>query len=439
MSEQMGEKKMDFNKVLAILSQPQETPPPLEHVKCQTLDIPYITKDGAVDTRKARIYIPEGVKTPMPLIYIPHYEMMEDAVELRTYLSQGWAVASPTQAPPDANARITDNDLVFNNAALYTLRQMDEFDSKRIILVGGSAGGYMTLMMMGQNLGLCAAIANGPIANTYFNLNYYFPMAQKLNMEALAKIMAKVNADPAQSEALKRKTPDCAAGDEKAAGVLSERQPEADAPTPLDIMKKLASVPIPFIAALCGQFAPALENFQGKGDTAKWEALSGVGIAGRFSNPLMVNHNTSDVLVPVDQISRRFTYIKPGNSLPEDFDARLPGDFPGKLKNSLEECLPASDTRTIKIPVSENAEECDLPYDSDKRFNLNIFDDGPMEGYGSHSARMDVGRRMDAPYLKEMVAETSAQTCILTPDMLKFSAYAVSGKMYRDSGPYRYQ
>lgn len=44
-----------------------------------------------------------------------------------------------------------------------------------------------------------------------------------------------------------------------------------------------------------------------KGDTARWEALSPVGVADCFSNPLIVVHVTSDILVPIDQTTREFT------------------------------------------------------------------------------------------------------------------------------------
>lgn len=425
----MSEKKMDMAKVLAILSQPREALPPLEHVERRTVEVSYITRAGKVDARKVRIFQPEKAARPMPLIYVPHYEMGEDAVELRSYLAKGWAVACPTEAPPDANGRLTDDDLTFNNAALYALWQMEEFDKKRIVLVGGSAGAYMTLMLMGQNLGVCAAIANGPITNAYFNFHHYFQKVQALNLQALAKMAAeaKVSEKAAPAEPVSADAMTEASQDEAVAknAVAQDEAPQDEAAAKsaaaFALMQRLSSVPVPFIAALGGQFAPILENFPDETDVARWEALSGVGIAGRFCNPLMVNHSTSDVLVPVDQISKRFTYEKPGESLPEDFDARLPQTFPGKLKCSLEECLPEGDTRTLCIAVPENAEaESELPYDSSKRFNINIFDDGPIEGYGSHSSRMDVGRRVDIPYLDEMMEAGAAKTNILTTAMLKY-------------------
>lgn len=411
----MSDQKMDMAKVLAILSQPKETPPPLENVERRTLEIPYITKENKVDLRKVRVFLPEKAARPMPLIYIPHYEMGEDATELRDYLAEGWSAACPTEAPADANGKLSDDDLVFNNAALYALRQMEEFDEKRIVLVGGSAGAYMTLMLMGQNLGICAAVANGPVANLYFNFHHYWPMGQALNLQALGEMMEQEKATSSEVESVSPSE--------------NESGREGGNLDALNLMKKLARVPIPFIAALSGSFDPIRNNFPDESDISRWEALTGVGIAGRFCNPLMVNHSTSDVLVPVDQISRRYTYDKPGDSLPADFNARLPLDFPGKLKCSLEECLPKEETRVLRIPVPEGAqEESILPYDSAKRFNLNLFDDGPIEGYGSHSSRMDVGRRIDLPYLREMLERTAAETNILTSDMLQFLLKLYQGK-----------
>lgn len=391
----MSEKKMDISKVLAILAQPKEAPEPLENVERLRLEVPYITKEGTVDIRAVKAVMPKDAAQPTPLIYVPHYEMGEDSLELRDYLAEGWAAACPAEFNDSYNGKLTDDDLVFNNAALYALRHRPEFDKNRIALAGGSAGGYMTMMLNGLQLGICASVANGPITNTYFNFEYYFKKASELNNQALFKMMAENAGAKAQGE---------------------EQNQEKSA---LAVLERLKSLPIPFLAGLSGMFGPIGDNFPDKEDTRRWEALSAVGIADCFSSPIMVNHCTSDVLVPVDQISRSYTYPKPGDSLPEDFDAGLSRTFPGKLKYSLEECLPKEDTRTARIPVPEKAEDMDLPYDSSKRFNINIFDDGPIEGYGTHSSRMDVGRRRDVPYFKEMFERTAAVNCVLTPSMLK--------------------
>lgn len=393
----MAKEKMDISKVLAILAQPREKPVPLTNVDRLRLEIPYITKERTKDMRTVRVVMPLDAIRPMPLIFIPHYEMGEDSIELRDYLVKGWAVACPAEFNDKYNGTLTDDDLVFNNAALYTLRHRPEFDKSRIVLVGGSAGGYMTLMLTGLHLGICASIANGPVTNVLFNFHYYFSKANSLNMQVLMKLSA---------EKIEKKEP--------------QNKKEQEGKNLMEMLQELSVLPIPFLAGLAGIFAPIGNNFPDKTDVARWEALSAVGIADRFSSPIMVNHCTSDVLVPVDQISKRFTYERPGESLPAEFDMRIPQDFPGKLKYSLEECLPQDQTRTARIVVPEIADaEEPIPYDIGKMFNINVYDDGPAEGYGTHSARMDVGRRLDIPYLEEMISRTSAKNCLLTPAMLK--------------------
>ena len=373
----------------------------MEHVVRLRLEVPYITKEKKVDTRYVQVVMPEGASQPMPLIYVPHYEMGEDSQELRDYLEKGWAVACPAEFKNEYNKTITDDDLVFNNAALYTLRHREEFDKNRICLVGGSAGAYMTMMLNGLQLGHCASIANGAINNVYFNVDHYFVKANELNMKAFASLAAQKAQEETKAESVEKE-------DEKA-----EENPA------LALLKSLQALPLPFLAALNGSFSPVANNFPKKEDPSKWEALSPVGIADSFCSPIMMNHSTSDVLVPVDQITKKYTYEKPGDSLPEDFDARLPKSFPGKLKYSLEECLPEYAVRTECFVVPETDEDTVLPYDSSKQFNINIFDDGPIEGYGTHSSRMGGGRRLDVPYLEEMFKKGAAETCQLTTAMLK--------------------
>ena len=414
----MSGEKFDMNKVLEVLAQPGKKVEPLQNTKQETELVKFIRKDNTVGVRKIRLYIPENASEPMPLIYVPHYEMQEDALELRDYLAQGWAVASPTEMPADYNSILTDDDLTFNNAALFQLRCRPDFDPERIMIIGGSAGGYTTLMLTGQNLGLCASIANSPVANIYFNFYHYFQYVQALNLEKLKELQAKqqdkaVDADPGKTET-------SGSGDRDPEAVRREKA--------LEFLTRLKELPVPFAAALGPEFVANTANFPDLNDYARWEDHTGVGVAARFSSPLLVTHHTSDVLVPVDQITRRFTYPEPGASLPADFNPRLPENYPGVLGRSLEEVLPVEKTEVTCIHVPEKDKEQDLPFNPDKQFNLDIFDDGPVEGYGTHSSRMDMCRRFDIPYLKAMLEKGARVHTDLTPDMLSFLLDQYSGR-----------
>lgn len=353
LKSELGDHWEDYAKIFAMQTEANKDLPPLENIEQREIDVRYIRKDGTIESRPVRLYIPEEVEQPMPLIYVPHYEMAENAAELRRYLEQGWAVASPINVLPSHNGLLTDDDLVFNNAALYTLRHMDEFDNQRIAIVGGSAGGYTTLMLSALQMGNCVSIATAPIANVYFNFYQYFQMAQR-----------------------------------------------DDAPF--------------FLKLVRDSFAPILDNFPDVKDTERWEAFSAVGLADCFNSPLVITHVTSDILVPIDQITREFTYDHEGNSMPEDFSTRLSEDNPGVLGRSLSDELPAELTHVEHIIIEDLDADSDLPYNEEKLFNLNIYDDGPTESYGSHRATSGTGVVNDVPYLKSMFDRGLVQNEILT-------------------------
>ena len=69
----MAREKMDMAKVLAILAQPKEPLPPLENAEHMRLEIPYITKNGDVDTRAVRVVWYMNASKPMPLIFVPRW------------------------------------------------------------------------------------------------------------------------------------------------------------------------------------------------------------------------------------------------------------------------------------------------------------------------------------------------------------------------------
>ena len=288
---------------------------------------------------------------------MPHYEMAENAAELRRYLEQGWAVASPTEVLPSHNGLLTDDDLVFNNAALYILRHMEEFDTERIAVVGGSAGGYTAMMLSALQMGNCATIATAPIANVYFNFYQYFQMAKR-----------------------------------------------DDAPFFLKIVRD--------------SFAPILNHFPDASDTERWEAFSAVGLANCYSSPFVITHVTSDILVPIDQITRAFTYAHEGDSMPEGFSTRLSEENPGVLGHSLVDELPVEMTNVEHIIIDDPNENSSMPYDAEKLFNILIYDDGPTQSYGSHRATSGTGIIDDVPYLKAMFERGLAQNEVLTSGKL---------------------
>lgn len=396
-----AQKGADIAKLLAMQAQLTDSLPPLVDIEQKNVDIRYISKGDTVASRPIRLYIPEKSARPMPLVYIPHYEMKDDALELRTYLNEGWAVASPTGFENTANGRLTDDDLVYNNAALYTLRHMEEFDPQRIVLVGGSAGGYCSMMLAGLQMSICANIAQAPVENVYFNFWQHFRAGQELNKGAMGKVLLK------------------------GLGKLSKGTDEEKMQALMEIMMEL---PLPFIGMTSGMFEPIADNFPDKEDYDRWAALSPIGLADCYSNPFVIFHCTSDLLVPIDQTTRKFTYEKNGESMPEGFSTRLNPDNPGILGKALDELLDPALTRVESFKPVPVGETMAVPYDKVKPFNIDVSDDGPVESYGSHNTGNPAGTIDMIPYLKDMIGRTLAKTEMLRPGKLRLLLERYAGK-----------
>lgn len=312
-----------------------------------------------VETRQMLYYRPSDAEGDIPLIFIPHYAAEENSADFRSYMSHGWAVASPV-FQNEYNGVLTGNDLVFNNAALYTVRHMDGVDHQRIAIVGGSAGGYMALMLSELQMGTCATIANSPIANVYYNLYVHFLACDEVNRNAA-----------------------------------------------------FWDIPIPIQLLVSKSFRVNLDNFPDKDDTERWAALSPLGMAKCFSNPTVINHYTGDILVPVDQITKKYTYTKSDGSLPKDFPLGLETDYPGILSHSLEEEADPAETWAERYVLENQHMDMNMPY-SDRLLTINIFDDGPMSAKGSHTAPGTTGSMDTIPYLEEMFSRTLSDTEKLT-------------------------
>ena len=329
----------------------------------ETVDVAYITNEGDLEIRQLRLYRPWDAQGDIPLVYIPHYAAEEGTADFQNYLRHGWAVASPVFAER-YNGQLTGNDLVFNNAALYALRHREGIDRQRIALVGGSAGGYMALMLSELQMGICATVANSPIANVYYTLYVYFPACDEVNRSA----------------------------------------PFYDIPIPIQLL-------------VSKSFRTNLANFPDPADGDRWAAHSPVGMARCFSSPTVVNHYTGDILVPVDQITKRFTHTERNKAFPADFPISMGTGYPGILNRSLEEAADPNEITVTRYELMDQHVDMAMPY-GERLLTLNIFDDGPMDPKGSHTAPGTSGAMDIFPYLEEMFSRTLAGTEQLAPAKL---------------------
>lgn len=373
----------------------------LPNVAQHILEIPYIDKTGKVQKGSARVLLPTDAEKPYPLVFVPHYETTENSGEAQAYLKRGWAVASPIFLP-EYNAILTDDDLVFNCATLRALRNMPEFDRNRVALDGGSAGGYMTLMLAGSQMGVCASIANAPIANVYFNIYQHFRAAGELNATKKAELAEKLQ------EAARSTKPE----------ELGWRTYEIT----------MQTLPIPILGMIYDLFIPILNNFPDPTDVARYEALSPIGLADAFSSPFIVTHCTSDMLVPVDQITREFTRPAEGETVPEGFSTRLSKDNPGILGTPLAELLPEELTDVALTICPEEGVFTELTFNAEKPFQLCIFDDGPTQGAGGHSSAAHPSGYGKTAYLEEAFKRALGETEFARPGKILLLLRRYCGK-----------
>lgn len=382
--------KRDFRQLLAMLTQAKDSRLDLPfYVEKRDIEIPFIATDGSVSRRSIRIYLPEIAPRPMPIVFIAHYEMTEADSLLSMYLKKGWAVSTPINYITEYNGTLIDDDLIFNNAALSVVKKQPDIDRTRIVVSGGSAGGYMAQMLSVLHLGICCTVSFSGIANIPFNMHYMIS-ANGYNLAAMAELTEE------------------------------ERQ---------DLVRCMEAMPVPILSAGANQFVPIQEKLQRDPNGKVWKALSPSCMTDCLTNPITYTHFTSDVLVPIDQLTTRYTYSAPGNSLPEGFRLRL-SEFPleEELQRSLAEALPADELSEKLYPAPQEAgENFAIPFDITKRFNIVVFDEGCVEGDAGHQKNLDIGTYDATAYMEAQLVRSSRDTNWLTAGKLALMAERYAG------------
>jgi hypothetical protein len=234
-------------------------------VRQYDLQVPYLTVRGRARTGMARLFVPRDTKGPMALIAVMHYELgLDGAAE---YLAQGWAVMTPRETlNPFADG------VNFNLALVQACRQIPFVDVQRIALVGGSAGGYVTLMVASETFPIAAAAPLAPLVSIPYNVEYFAR-----------------NIAPAR----------CGAKDQ-------EGNDASYAPTFCAVAEAL----IGFSAFL----GPLADCWQA------WLRNSPVGRMNLVTCPVLATFSTADILVPVNQVSERFAVRPASGTFPQGFE-----------------------------------------------------------------------------------------------------------------------
>ena len=101
-------------------------------------------------------------------------------------VSRGWVVVTPHQIEANPLVRTPNCDA----ALLHVARSLPFVDDARVLIGGGSAGGYMTLMLAAETFPLAGAAPDVPPMNLGYNAAYY--LKQKARIDSTLPAVAGI-------------------------------------------------------------------------------------------------------------------------------------------------------------------------------------------------------------------------------------------------------
>ena len=302
----------------------------------------YLDEHGQEKEAKAKLFLPgppaAGATARRPLLFYAGYEMPEGAEQ--AYLKRGWIVSSPRDLPTNPLIRTPNPDV----ALLHQVRALPWVDDTRVVIAGGSAGGWMTLRLAAETFPLAGAAPDVPPVNWGYNGAYAFSQLDKTGP-----------------------------------------------PTPG------AAPRVPSTFAVGTMLKPSLDVYGADYDDPAWFAASPVAHVSTITAPVSVYWSTADVLVPMNQVGAR--WVQPFD--PARFPAGFAMDPAALLKGrdgrlTLMDVLPEADYETfpIKVPdgtARQNAPTgpgtpriFELPVSASRRWSISILDEGPPEPTCDH-------------------------------------------------------
>lgn len=274
-----------------------------------TVRVPYLGIEGDAKTGLARLVVHRRVVAagdPIPAFCHVHYE--KDVGGARKWCDRGWAVFTAHYTDEKGESPIDCSVGNGNNLAraiIQWARRLPFIDRTRLHIDGGSQGGYMALAMSADMFPVTSTTSDVPVVNWAYNLGYF-----------------EANKGPM-------------------------RYPATGAESPLPI---LASVTM--LADWSYRYFPSDLS-----DDA-WYYVSPISYLDRIANPVLVTCATGDMLVPIEQMTRRHARPFDPARLPEgyrrDFDALTPC---AKARVTFEELLPPEAVFLHVAPTQEDSFE----------------------------------------------------------------------------------
>ncbi|MBC7816625.1 MAG: acetylxylan esterase [Planctomycetaceae bacterium] len=302
------------------------------------VEFTYRDPRGKETIGKGKLFFPETLQEPAtsrPLFFGAGYEL--DDASAAGHVERGFVVATPRALEANPLVRTINPDA----ALLHIVRSLPFVDDARVVIAGGSAGGYATLLLAAETFPLSGAAPDVPPVNWGYNAAYFLQ----------------------KERGQKQRT---------------------DAPkTPV------FDVIIPIVKQGLGVYGDDTsgETYFRNSPLAHLETIT---------CPVSVYWTTADMLVPIDQVGPK--WVRP-------FDAKkFPAEFtfdPTKLTTSpagrmrVVEVLKETDyelfelsEETVKQRLAQtqsSKQPAELPFSADKRWSITILDEGAPEPQVGHT------------------------------------------------------
>jgi hypothetical protein len=291
------------------------------------VEFPYRDPKGQVAIGKAKLYLPATVqqkKQKLPLYYSGGYELDDNGAAAQ--VARGAVVATPRAPEANPLVRTVNPD----TALLHIVRALPFVDDSKVILAGGSAGGYITLMLAAETFPLAGAAPDVPPINWGYNAAFF----------------------------LQRERPGTAAADPSGPKV-----PVFDVIVP--IVKQAQAV------------------YGADTNSPVYFANSPLAHLPTVTCPVSVYWTTADMLVPIDQVGAQWIRPFDPRSMPKDFTMdREKLTTTAEGRKQLVDVLKQTDYELFIVAeatIKQQAEAkqlVDLGDSSGKQWSITILDEG---------------------------------------------------------------
>lgn len=304
-----------------------------------TVEFVYPGLDGHDEKGQARIFLPPDLHDSpahaVPLIHVAGYELDENGA--KGLLSKGYAVSTPHAHPLNPLGRGFNLD----RAIIHAVRRLPFIDPLRVSIQGGSAGGWMTLMLTADAFPLVWSMPDVPPIHWGYN-----------------------------------------------AGYISDQRSE----------DPVVKQQVPFVQAVSAISSQAKEFFGMPFDSLTYLSLSPLAHLDTITAPTLATFSTADVLVPIDQVSPKLIQPWDANQFPKGYSTAMTTRYPSVGgKRTLIEALPRDRYELFIIPLPEDmpkvrmngtppkgAKPIVLPFSKTKVWSINVINEGGIEPGNGH-------------------------------------------------------